>query len=78
VTGVQTCALPIWIELSNPGLSILIIMMIILFASVGGFLTFDSGSDNVNERMEQWGFFFIFLILTIGYVINTIRRTGEI
>ncbi|GAG13443.1 unnamed protein product, partial [marine sediment metagenome] len=64
-------------ELQNPGISILIIVMIILFASAGGFLTFDSASSNVSGVMGQWGFFFIFLLLTLGYMLNTIRRHGE-
>ena len=64
-------------EIQNPGISVIIIALIILFASAGGFLTFDSASDNVSPFIEQWGFFIIFLGLCLGYTFNTIRRHGE-
>ena len=42
-------------EISNPGLTLIIIWAIILLASFGGFLAFDSGSSNVNDKIEQFG-----------------------
>jgi|TARA_Y100000034_G_scaffold19770_1_gene22429 hypothetical protein len=64
-------------ELNNPGMSILIIWIIVLIASVGGFLTFDSGSDNVSDTMEKFGFFFIFTISILGYILNNLRSFNE-
>ena len=64
------------VELTSPGMTILLIWGIVLFASAGGFLTFDSGSDNVNTVIEQWGFFFIFTMYFINYFLTIIRRSG--
>ncbi len=65
------------IELASPGITIAIIWVIVLFASVGGFLTFESGSSNVNERIEQYGFFFILTLYVINYFLTIIRRANE-
>jgi len=65
------------IELISPGITILLIWGITLFASAGGFLTFSSGSSNVNPVIEQYGFFFIFTIYMINYFMTIIRRANE-
>ena len=65
------------VELTSPGITILLIWGITFFASAGGFLTFDSGSSNVNTIMEQWGFFFIFTIYMLNYFMTVIRRANE-
>lgn len=64
-------------ELSNPGISIFLLWGLVLVASIGGFLTFDSGSDNVYPTMEKFGFFFILTIFITGYGLNIIRRANE-
>lgn len=65
------------IELTNPGISLVIVWGISLLASIGGFLTFNSGSSNVSTPMQQYGIFFIFTTLLLGYGLSLIRRTGE-
>lgn len=62
------------VEVTNPGITMIVIGLVILLASAGGFLTFDSASDNVSTVMEQWGFAFIMIVFSFGYVFNTIRR----
>lgn len=64
-------------ELSNPGMTLLIIWIIVVVASVGGFLTFESGSDNVTSLVEQFGFMIIFTISVIGYSLSMLRRAHE-
>lgn len=63
------------VELSTPGLSIIIIWGICLFASIGNFLTFNSGT--ISTPMRRFGFFFIFTAILIGYGISIARRTGD-
>ena len=69
------------IELSNPGLSIVIIWCIILIASIGGFLSYNSGSlaygDTTPDIVSNYGFFFLFTMLGGAYFLSMIRRTGE-
>ncbi|GAG57372.1 unnamed protein product, partial [marine sediment metagenome] len=65
------------VEISSPGIMILVIWFIVLVASIGGFLTFDSGSSNVNTVMEQFGFLFIYTLLVVSFFIHTIRRANE-
>jgi hypothetical protein len=65
------------VEISNPGLSGIIIWAIVLFASLGSFLTFDSGSSNIAPALEQYGFFLIYSLLICGYVLGLLRRTGD-
>lgn len=64
-------------EVNNPGISILIIWFLVLLTSISGFMTFDSGSDNINSKFEQYGFLIIFSFLTIGYFFNKFRRENE-
>lgn len=64
-------------EISNPGVSILLIWFIILVASVAGFLSFNSGSDNINSVWEQYAFLLIFSLLSTGYMLNKWRRDSE-
>ena len=65
------------VELTSPGVTILLIWGITLFASAGGFLTFTSGSSNVNPVIGQYGFFFIFTIYMINYFLTVIRKANE-
>jgi hypothetical protein len=64
-------------EISSPGISVGLVWFVVLFASFGSFLTFDSGSDNVSSVMEKFGFFFILTLFVCGYMLNVIRREGE-
>lgn len=76
------------VELSSPGISLLILWIIIILASAGGFLSFDSGSsaigapftvgyENVPTLMEQYGFAFIFTELIIAQALSIGRRTKD-
>ena len=65
------------IELSSPGMSILIIWILVIIASVGGFLSVDSGSDNIGIFTEQFGFLIIMTLFILGYGINIFRRANE-
>ncbi len=65
------------IELTSPGVTVILIWGITLFASAGGFLTFNSGSDNINSVIEQWGFLFIFTIYMVNYFLTVLRRANE-
>ena len=65
------------VEFTNPGISLIVIWVIVLIASASGFLTFDSGSSNVNDRIEQWGFFFILTLMVGGFILSTMRRAQE-
>ncbi len=65
------------VELSSPGMSLLLIWLLVFAASVGGFLTFDSGSDNVNDSIEKFGFFVILTLFMLGYGLNILRRENE-
>ncbi len=65
------------IEITNPGWTILIIWLIVFLASAGGFLTFDSGVDNISPLFEQYAFFFILSFLVIGMGLNALRKTME-
>ncbi len=66
------------VELTSPGITIFLIWGITLFASAGGFLTFNSGSSNLNSSVEQYGFFFIFTIYMLNYFLTIIRRSGYV
>jgi len=65
------------IELSSEGASILIIWVIILIASVSGFLTFKSGTDNIAGFFEQYGFALISTIYVIGFMLTKLRKSME-
>jgi len=65
------------VELTSPGIAIILIWGIVLFASAGGFLTVDLGSPNVNTFIEQYAFSFLFTITMINYFLTTIRRAEE-
>lgn len=65
------------IDINNPGISIIIIWGICLLASIGGFLTFESGSNNISPWIEQYGFSLLMSLITINYFITTLRREQE-
>jgi len=65
------------IEQRSPGMTSVVILAVIIFASAGGFLTFDSGNDLISPVMEQWGFAFIFILLNLGWFFNKFRRESE-
>lgn len=61
-------------EIQSPAITTFIIWIIIVVASAGGFLSFNSGSDQVNSWLEQYGFALIFFFFFLGNFFNTIRR----
>lgn len=65
------------IELSTPGYAILIVWGLALFASAGGFLTFESASTHISSKLEQWGLFLIATVFLISYFLNNLRREQE-
>jgi hypothetical protein len=64
-------------ELQNPGIGILVIWFLVAIASLSGFLTFDSGSDNLGSKLEQYGIFIIYSFFAIGYMFNAWRRASQ-
>lgn len=64
-------------EINNPGISILLIWFIVFVASVSGFLSFESGSDNVTAKWEQYSFLMMFSLLSIGYLFNKWREESK-
>jgi len=64
-------------EISNPGSSVLIIWFIILVASLAGFLSFNSGSDNIDSVWEQYAFLLMFSLMSTGYMLNRWRKDNE-
>ena len=64
------------VELNNPGITIFLIFGIILLASAGGFLTFERGSSDLDNFMEQWSFALLSTFFMIAYFINYFRRTS--
>lgn len=66
------------VELTNPGLTILILWGIVLIASIGGFLTYPSGNTTNSPLLfRQFGLFIILSLFVAGYFLGNIRRTGE-
>jgi hypothetical protein len=65
------------VEITSPGWSIMIIWGIVFLASMGGFLTFDSGLDQITPLFEQFGFFFILTCLVAGMVLNEWRKSMD-
>jgi len=63
------------VELISPGWVILIIWGITIFASAGGFMTVDSGSERILPFFEQWGFCFIISFLAGGLWMNELRKS---
>lgn len=68
------------VELSNPGVSIILIWVIVFFASVGGFFTYTSGASNLTAGTTTWfatyGLLIVYTILTAGYIFSLFRRTA--
>lgn len=65
------------VELTNPGLSILIVWVVTLIASVGGFLTVELGGAETNQFVKQYAFLFMISFFTINHLITLIRRANE-
>jgi len=68
------------VEMSNPGVSIILIWGIILFASAGNFFTYNAGTHLTGESasfLAQYGLLVAYTILTAGYVLGLLRKTGE-
>lgn len=64
------------IEMANPGISILIVWGIVVFATMGGFLTITMGSSNADSFMAKTSLLWILTFIMIGYVFDTIRRSS--
>jgi len=65
------------VEFASPGMSLGLIWIIVLLASAGNFLTFESGSGNISDFIEQWGFSIFMTFLVVGYFINSWRRANR-
>lgn len=65
------------LELQNPGVAILLLWFVVFIASVSGFLTFNSGSDNVPDTIEKYGILIIFSLFAVGWFINAWRRNSQ-
>jgi len=65
------------VELQNPGANLIIIWGIVAIASFGGFLTFESGIDNIAPFFEQFGFFIMLTLLLGGVYLNLLRKTMD-
>jgi hypothetical protein len=69
------------IEMSNPGLALIIIWTLVLISSISGFLTYNVGATATTHPVAtifgQYGFFFIFTLFNAGYWLSLLRRTGE-
>ena len=65
------------VELNNPGITIVILWLIAFLASAGGFLTFNSGAEGIGPWFEQYGFFFVFTMYVVGYILGLIRRSQQ-
>ena len=65
------------VELSSPGISVVLVFFIVLIASAGGFLMFNSGRDNLSQFVEQYGFSFLFGLIVINYLFAKYRRDNE-
>lgn len=64
------------LEMNTPGISFFIIWGLALIASVGGFLTIDSGAT-MSAKIEQYGLVFTTAFFGVGYWLSIVRRTGE-
>lgn len=62
-------------ELQSPGITILITTSIVWIASIGGLLSFDSGSDNILPVFEKYGLALIWTLYGGGFALNQWRKT---